>query len=568
MRSAGPTPGSTTSWCRVVAFVGTVSLGLASLVGVLGVTPAGASVGPPDHLAFTPQPGDGTAGSLLTAQPKVSVEDSSDNVVTTDTTTVVTLSLTTGPGTLTCPTSTLIVTVSAGVATFAGCTIDTAHTGDVLTATASGSPSVTASTVTSSPFNVSDTTATQLAFTTQPGNGVADRTLVRQPAVSLQDAAGRLVTTDTAPISLFITLGTGAAGAVLSCDRNTVDAVAGVASFSGCAIDEAATGYTLTALAGGPLTATSRAFDVSPATTPLPIRIFGADAVGTSIKVSQAAFPKSGSAAAVVLARSDFFSDALAGGPLAADVGGPLLITPGTPVSSSLDPQVLAEIERVLPTGKTVYLLGGMLALSSSIDATLADAGYPVQRVAGANEFDTAVAIADQLGDPSTIFEATGLNFPDALSAVPAAIQTGGAIVLTNGTTQAPETAAFLTEHPPSTRYVVGGPVAAYQDPAATPVWGADEFGTSAAVATQFFAKASSFGVATALNYPDALSGGVFMATGERLGPVLLVNPDLPLPPTIATYLGTLAVGTQGYVFGGPLAVAGDIDAAVQAAVG
>ena len=568
MRSAGPTPGSTTRWCGVVAFVGTVSLGLGSLVGVLGVRPAGASVGTPDHLAFTPQPGNGTAGSLLTVQPKVSVEDSSDNVVTTDNTTVVTLSLTTGPGALTCPTSTLIVTVSAGVATFAGCTIDTAHTGDVLTATASGSPSVTASTVMSSPFDVSDTTATQLAFTTQPGNGVAGRTLVSQPAVSLQDAAGRLVTTDTAPISLFITLGTGAAGAVLSCDRSTVDAVAGVASFSGCAVDDAATGYTLTALAGGPLMATSRAFDVSPATTPLPIRIFGSDAIATSIKVSQTAFPKGGSAAAVVLARSDFFSDALAGGPLAADVGGPLLITPGTPISSSLDPQVLAEIERVLPTGKTVYLLGGVLALSSSIDATLADAGYLVQRVAGANEFATAVAIADQLGDPSTIFEATGLNFPDALSAVPAAIQTGGAIVLTNGTTQAPETAAFLTANPPSTRYVVGGPLAAYQDPAATPVWGADEFGTSAAVATQFFAKASIFGIATGLNYPDALSGGVFMATGERLGPVLLVNPDLPLPPTIAAYLGTLAVGTQGDVFGGPLAVAGDIDAAVQAAVG
>jgi hypothetical protein len=47
-------------------------------------------------------------------------------------------------------------------------------------------------------------------------------------------------------------------------------------------------------------------------------RISGADAIGTSIAVSQAEFPVAGSARAVVLARSDFFSDALAGGPLRA----------------------------------------------------------------------------------------------------------------------------------------------------------------------------------------------------------------------------------------------------------
>jgi hypothetical protein len=301
--------------------------------------------------------------------------------------------------------------------------------------------------------------------------------------------------------------------------------------------------------------------------TPLPTRISGTDAIATSIVISQAAFP--GSASSVVLARSDFFSDALAGGPLAANVGGPLLITPGTALSASLDGRVQTEIQRVLPVGKTVYILGGPLALDPRIDTALTRAGYVVQRIQGPNEFATAVAIANQLGNPSTIFEATGLDFPDALSAVPAAIQAHGAILLTEGATQAPETGADLTAHPPSKRYAIGGPLAAAgADPTATAVWGTDLFGTSATVAFTFFPHATIFGAATGLNYPDALAGGVYMATGGRLGPMLLVNTHAPLPAPITTYLGLLGVGTQGYVFGGPLAVGDDVLTALDAAIG
>ena len=171
--------------------------------------------------------------------------------------------------------------------------------------------------------------------------------------------------------------------------------------------------------------------------TPSLTQIYGTDGIGTSIAISQAEFPKSGSAKAVVLARSTF-SDALAGGPLAAQEGGPLLITPGASISASLDPRVLTEIERVLPLGGTVYILGGDLALSPDIDTTLEGLGFNVVREAGVDEFATAVDIAEQLGNPTTIFEATGLDFHDALSAVPATIEAHGAILLTNGCVPVP----------------------------------------------------------------------------------------------------------------------------------
>jgi hypothetical protein len=302
----------------------------------------------------------------------------------------------------------------------------------------------------------------------------------------------------------------------------------------------------------------------SPAPTPgVPVqRIAGSDAIATAIATSQAEFPIAGSAGAVVLARSDFFSDALAGGPLAASVAGPLLITPGASESNSLDPRVLTEIERVLPAGGSAYVLGGDLALSANIDGQLAFLGYHVVREAGADEYATAVDIAQTLGNPSTIFEATGLSFQDALSAVPAAIARHGAILLTDGNVQAPATAAYLSVHSLDTRYAIGGTFAAAgADPSATAVFGEDLYDTSAAVASTFFARASVFGAATGLNFPDALAGGVFM--GTHGGPMLLVEPSVPLPASIATYLLGDGNMTNGFVFGGSLAVGDDVAAAL-----
>jgi hypothetical protein len=296
-------------------------------------------------------------------------------------------------------------------------------------------------------------------------------------------------------------------------------------------------------------------------------RIFGTTAIDTAIAISQSRFPASNSVPAVVVARSDFFSDALAGGPLAARVGGPLLITPGVSQSSTLDPAVLSEIERVLEPGGTVYLLGGPLALSPTIDPALETLGYKVSRVAGSDEYATAVAIAAQLGNPSVIFEATGLNFPDALSAVPAAIEQDGAIILTDGTTQAPETATYLAAHTNDTRYAIGGPLAAAgADPTATAIYGQDQYGTSAAVAAAFFPTPKTVGAATGTNFPDGLAAGPGL--GLAGAPLLLVEPTGALPPTVLAYLqaagGTV---TSGILFGGPLAVADQVLAELDGAL-
>src|SRR5438046_170457 len=83
-------------------------------------------------------------------------------------------------------------------------------------------------------------------------------------------------------------------------------------------------------------------------------------------------------------------ADALAGGPLAAVNGGPVLLTP----PDAVPPDELAEARRVLRPGGTVFLLGGERALSPAIEAAFTTAGLTVRRVAGADRYETAVEVA------------------------------------------------------------------------------------------------------------------------------------------------------------------------------
>jgi putative cell wall-binding protein len=310
----------------------------------------------------------------------------------------------------------------------------------------------------------------------------------------------------------------------------------------------------VTVLGGGSVVATST---TALATTTVPAnvqRIAGASRLATAIATSQDEFPATGSAIAVVLTRSDTYPDALSGGPLAAKVGGPLLLTP----TASLDPTVKAEIVRVLPAGGTVYILGGTAAVSTAVETTITGLGFVVKRIAGADRFATAVAVADALGDPTTVFEATGLNFPDALSGGPAAIKTGGAILLTDGSTQSPATAAYLAAHPGGTHYALGGPAAA-ADPTATSLAGQDRYETSDAVAFTFFESATKVGAATGLNFPDALAAGPDLAA--KGAPLLLVPSAgaLPEPISVDLLARTFAGTTSILLFGGTASVSDDV---------
>jgi hypothetical protein len=232
--------------------------------------------------------------------------------------------------------------------------------------------------------------------------------------------------------------------------------------------------------------------------------------------------------------------------------GGPVLLSDATSVPAA----TMAELQRATGGAKTVYLLGGTAALGDGVKAQLEAAGYTVVRYGGATRYATAVLVAQALGDPTTVLEATGTAFPEALIAGPAAVKAKGAVLLTGAGAQAPETAAYLNGRT-VTRYAVGAD-AAKADPSATPLTGADRYETATKVANQFFPGLLVAGLASGENFPDALGGGVHAAmTG---GPLLLTGAT-ELPITTKQYLqGNSDVTLRDlYVFGGTTAISDQV---------
>ena len=115
-------------------------------------------------------------------------------------------------------------------------------------------------TATSTPAPVTvAASASKLAFTTQPSTSTGGIAFPAQPAVAIENSSGTVITTDTSAVSLALQT---AAGATLSCAANPRSAVAGVATFSACAIDKPGS-YNLVATDGTLTSATSVAVTIS-----------------------------------------------------------------------------------------------------------------------------------------------------------------------------------------------------------------------------------------------------------------------------------------------------------------
>jgi putative cell wall-binding protein len=304
-------------------------------------------------------------------------------------------------------------------------------------------------------------------------------------------------------------------------------------------------------------------------------RIQGPDRVATAIDASQFLFGDAPSGAeAVVLARSDLFPDALAGVPLAAASAGPLLITPPT----QLDSRVAAEIQRILPVDKPVYLLGGTGALSQAVEDQVKALGYTtVTRLAGPDRFATALEIAIQVeqvlgGPPFVVVVATGLNFPDALASG-AAAGSGGVVVLSNDA-RLPQSVRDYVVHKQQVDNAlvatVGGPAVPSYPEADVAISGADRYQTAALVADVFFVLPGSegpvvAGLATGANFPDALSGGAVMALIG--GPMLLTTPTTLNEHPQAFLTQNRVTTDAALIFGGSGAVSNLVDGQVAAAI-
>lgn len=217
-----------------------------------------------------------------------------------------------------------------------------------------------------------------------------------------------------------------------------------------------------------------------------------------------------------------------------------------------MHPATMAEIDRVLPDGGTVYLMGGTAAQSEDVELALTAAGYEVDRLAGPTRFETGLAVAEEIGDPEVVLIASGERFPDALSAGAAAGSVDGLVLITPDGVAHPGVTDYLAARPDTPTYAIGGPAAA-AFPGATPIVGSGREATAVMVAEEFFDGPARIGLARGDDFADALAGGVHSALNG--GPVTL-TPSTELASVVQDYICANAdTLEQGYVYGGDAAV-------------
>lgn len=296
-------------------------------------------------------------------------------------------------------------------------------------------------------------------------------------------------------------------------------------------------------------------------------RVAGDDRYGTAVELSKLEFKEDGSAGAVVLARGDQYADALAGSPLATVKDAPLLLTRPT----ALTPDTATEIERVLPEGGTVYVLGGTAALEPAVEEDLIDRGYVVERISGADRYFTALEVAEEIGEFETVLLATGTGFSDALSAGNVAAATGGVVMLSKGGSLTAEVEQFLAAQ--DDIVAVGGPAQKAAASANLPVlalFGDDRYATAVEVADHFFEFSgglAGISLASGEDFPDALTAGA--ASGRNGHPVVLTRKD-SLPEVTEDYaeaVGASPSTVLGYVVGGESAISPEVYDAFDAAL-
>jgi putative cell wall-binding protein len=197
-------------------------------------------------------------------------------------------------------------------------------------------------------------------------------------------------------------------------------------------------------------------------------------------------------------------------------------------------------------------------------------------RIAGDDRYSTAIEISKVTYPTSGVpvaYVTTGQDFPDALSAAPAAAAQGGPLLLTYPFGVPSTTIDELRRLKPAKIVVVGG-TAAVGDAAyaalqavqgnITRISGVDRYETSRKLAAGVFPKVTSAYLATGGNFPDALSASA--AAGAKKIPVVLVDGSLPIAgePTTALLASMGVVSTK--IAGGTAAVSSGIEASVKAA--
>lgn len=290
-------------------------------------------------------------------------------------------------------------------------------------------------------------------------------------------------------------------------------------------------------------------------------RLAGDNRTETAIQISQTGW--SSGAKNIILANGYSYADALAGVPLSKALDAPILLTSNT--KDGIEKSNLEQLKKL--GAENIYILGGDFVVSEKIADKLKENGYNITRLAGANRFETSVAIAEKLkeisGTASQVFFATGYDFPDALSGGAAAAVLGSPIVFTLPDGGLDESVkGYIKDNGITKANLIGGtyviPEKANKELSECGVndikryFGANRYDTCLEIVKAFESSFKGDGIvlATGKDFPDALAGGALAA---KRGIPLMLASSLPSGETIEWLTNRDA--QKMYVLGGQYAV-------------
>jgi len=291
------------------------------------------------------------------------------------------------------------------------------------------------------------------------------------------------------------------------------------------------------------------------------VRTAGADRYGTAAAIATLGHPDG--AAEAVVATGESFPDALAG----AQLGRPVLLTrrDGVPIETQ---HALDDL------GATrVFVLGGSASISDAVVDRLE--GREVIRIAGADRYETAAAVARFTPAGDVALLASGEAFPDALAAGAVANSRQLPLLLTRRDEVPASALDFLTDRGIDEVIVVGGPAAvsdavldqlATGDRTATRVAGDDRESTAVALARlgieRWGLSPAVLLLASSRDFPDALAAAGSARAWNA--PLLLASGD-DISQALVEYLLDFSLDELfGHAFGGTAALSDEVVAVVQ----
>jgi putative cell wall-binding protein len=277
-------------------------------------------------------------------------------------------------------------------------------------------------------------------------------------------------------------------------------------------------------------------------------RIMGSDRYAVSGNVSSTLNHWGFNSGTIVIARGDLYPDALSGGALAYLEDAPILLTK----TASLPDIIIRKINDL--GAERAIILGGLGSVSENVENQLFDLGImEIERYEGKDRYEVSANIAEEVSyysETDTAIIASGMVFPDALSASTLSGPMGMPILLTRTDSVPDSIQMFIKDHPEITNFiVVGGPATVNEavlskiknirpGAAVARIGGKNRYEVSVNVAkyamNYYGLELGTVAVARGDLFPDALSGAPL---ANYFGAPILLTPTSKVDETVNSFL-------------------------------